>query len=64
MLKNMVSNVNKVDDDFVFIRMDTLIERLKRMRALNSKPSNIGLTQYAWKSCTLGGRCLVKEKRR
>lgn len=63
-LRNMVSNVNKVGGDFVFIRMDTLIERLKRMRALNSKPSNIGLTQYTWKSCTLSGRCLGREKRR
>ncbi len=55
-LKNMVSNVQKSNDDFVFIRMDTLIERLKRMRALNSTPRNIGLTQYSWKSCILDSR--------
>jgi hypothetical protein len=53
-VKNMVSNVNRSSDDFVFIRMDTLIERLKRMRALNSTPANIGLTQYTWKSCSIG----------
>jgi hypothetical protein len=50
----MVSNIKKSKNDFVFIRMDTLIERLRRMRALNSTPSNIGLTQYTWRSCTIG----------
>lgn len=52
-VKNMVSNIGKASDDLVFIRMDTLIERLRRMRALNSTPANIGLTQYTWRSCTI-----------
>lgn len=50
-IKNMISNYKKDGNDFIFIRMDTLIERLRRMRALNSTPANIGITQYTWKSC-------------
>ncbi|MFH1752985.1 MAG: hypothetical protein ABH875_02270 [Candidatus Omnitrophota bacterium] len=50
-VKNMIINYKKKGNDFDFIRMDTLIERLRRMRALNSTPANIGLTQYTWKSC-------------
>lgn len=52
-LRNRISNYKKEGNDFVFIKMDTLIERLKRMRALNSTPSNIGITQYAWKTCAI-----------
>ncbi len=52
-IKYMVSNYRKRGNDFDFIRMDTLIERLRRMRALNSTPANIGLTQYTWKSCAI-----------
>ncbi len=64
-VKSMVSNVKQTKNDFVFIRMDTLIERLKRMRALNSTPANIGLTQYTWKSCTIGDSfCANKTKRK
>jgi len=55
-IKQMVSNYKKNGNDFVFIRMDTLTERLRRMRALNSSPSDIGITQYTWKSCALGER--------
>ena len=53
-VKNMISNYKKSGNDFVFIRKNTLIERLRRMRALNSTPDNIGLTQYTWKSCAIG----------
>ena len=52
-VKSIVSNYKRSKDDFIFIRMDTLIERLRRMRALNSTPANIGLTQYTWRSCTI-----------
>lgn len=49
--KKMVSACAKLDSDFVFLRMDTLIERLKRMRAMNTSPCDIGITQYAWRTC-------------
>jgi len=53
-VKNIVCTHKKDGNDFVFIRMDTLIERLRRMRALNSTPDHIGIVQYTWKSCALG----------
>lgn len=61
-VKNIISNHKKNDDDFVFIRMDTLIERLKKMRALNSTPSRIGITQYTWKSCAIDRNNLSKNR--
>lgn len=30
-----------------------LIERLKRLRAMNRKPDRIGLTQYTWHSFSI-----------
>ncbi|MFH1753118.1 MAG: hypothetical protein ABH875_02950 [Candidatus Omnitrophota bacterium] len=62
-VKSMVSNLRGSKEDFVFIRMDTLIERLRRMRALNSSPSDIGLTQYTWRSCD-AVRSITKRKNR
>lgn len=58
--KNITSNYTKNNNDF--IRMDTLIERLKKMRALNSTPSNIGITQYTWHSCAIGKKEFVLKK--
>ncbi len=55
-VKNFISNHKKKGNDFVFIRMDTLTERLRRMRALNSTPDNIGIVQYTWRSCIIGKR--------
>jgi len=46
-----IINGNKKNDEFIFVRMDTLIERLRRMRALNSTPANIGLTHCTMRSC-------------
>lgn len=60
-VKNMTSNYKRTENEFVFIRMDTLIERLRRMRALNSTPANIGLTQYMPKSCAINKRGFFKR---
>ncbi len=62
-IKGMVGNVKNSKNDFVFIRMDTLIERLRRMRALNSRPSDIGLTQYTWRSSDAEDALPKKRKR-
>jgi hypothetical protein len=62
-VKSMVSNTKRQKDDFVFIRMDTLIERLRRMRALNSKPADIGLTQYTWRNCSIEGAAPKRRRR-
>jgi len=61
-VKNMTSTYKKTNDDCIFIRMDTLIERLKRMRALNSTPADIGITQYTWRSCAISKRRPTKRK--
>ena len=31
------------------VGIDTIIERLKKMRALNCNPSDVGLDGYVWK---------------
>lgn len=33
--------------------LDVVIERLKRLRALNREPDKIGLTQYTWRSFSI-----------
>jgi len=38
---------------------DTVIERLKKLRALNKGPEKIGLTQYTWRSFSIN----KKQKR-
>ncbi len=47
--KRMITKCKDKDNDFIFLKMDTLIERLRRMRALNSSPSHIGLTECTWR---------------
>jgi len=47
-IKNMIDNFKKDTTDF--ISPDTLIERFRRVRALNAKPSDIGITQYRRKT--------------
>jgi len=32
------------------VGIDTIIERLKKVRALNCNPSDVGMDGYAWKS--------------
>ena len=32
------------------VGIDTIIERLKKVRALNCNPSDVGLDGYVWKS--------------
>ncbi|MBL7070702.1 MAG: hypothetical protein ISS26_00810 [Candidatus Omnitrophica bacterium] len=41
------------NDTDELIEMSVLIERLKRLRALNREPENIGLTQYRWRSFSI-----------
>ncbi len=36
------------------VKCDSVIERLKKMRALNSTPEQIGLTEYTWRSFAIG----------
>ena len=33
--------------------LTVLVERLKRLRALNRKPEKIGLTEYTWRSFSI-----------
>ena len=50
-IKNMVTqNKNGIDE---ILNLDVLIERLKKLRALNKKPDRIGLTQYTWRSFSI-----------
>ncbi len=35
------------------MNVDALIERLKKLRALNREPYQIGLTQYTWRSFSI-----------
>jgi len=41
------------DGDFVFIRTDTLVERLRRIRALNGGVSASGMGRHIWDGCTI-----------
>ena len=50
-IKNIMSYRNKNSAEILDI--DTLIERLKRLRALNEKPEKIGLTEYTWHSFSI-----------
>lgn len=53
-IKNIVSNYKK--DTLDLIERSTLTERLRRVRALNAKPSDIGITQYTWKTFSIKGK--------
>jgi len=46
----MTQNRDGIDD---ILNLDVLIERLKKLRALNKKPDRIGLTQYRWRSFSI-----------
>ncbi|MFH0840057.1 MAG: hypothetical protein V1883_03470 [Candidatus Omnitrophota bacterium] len=35
------------------LQYDTLVERLKRLRALNRDPEKMGLTRYTWHSFSI-----------
>ena len=50
-IKSVVTH-NRNDVDEVF-DLAVLIERLKRLRALNREPDKIGLTQYTWRSFSI-----------
>lgn len=50
-IKSVVTH-NKDDVDEV-LDLPVLIERLKRLRALNKEPEEIGLTQYRWRSFSI-----------
>lgn len=50
-IKSMVTqNKNGIDE---ILNLDVLVERLKKLRALNKKPDKIGLTQYTWRSFSI-----------
>lgn len=46
------ANINKNEFNEL-VDFDTLVERLKRMRALNRDPQKMGLTQYTWRSFSI-----------
>lgn len=46
------ANTNKNEYNEL-VHFDTLVERLKRMRALNRDPEKMGLTQYTWRSFSI-----------
>ena len=50
-IKSIIGNYKKDSNDL--IERSTLIERLRRARALNIKPSDIGITQYTWKTFSI-----------
>ncbi|MBN1872114.1 MAG: hypothetical protein JW800_06020 [Candidatus Omnitrophica bacterium] len=35
------------------LELSVVIERLKRLRALNKNPDKIGITQYTWRSFSI-----------
>jgi len=37
------------------VTVDALIERVKKMRALNCIPSDVGMDNFVWKKLTLNG---------
>jgi len=50
-VKSMIANnKNSIGE---IVDLDVLIERLRRLRALNRKPDKIGLTQYTWHSFSI-----------
>jgi len=50
-IKNMV--INNHEDVNEILKLAVLVERLKRLRALNREPERIGLTQYRWRSFSI-----------
>lgn len=50
-IKNVVINNN--EDINEMLDLAVLVERLKRLRALNRRPEKIGLTQYTWRSFSI-----------
>ena len=50
MLRSAVNNKNEFKE---LVNYDTLVERLKRLRALNREPDRIGLTEYTWRSFSI-----------
>jgi len=40
---------NRINDDEI-LDLTCLIERLKRLRALNKDPDQMGITRYTWRS--------------
>jgi len=50
-IKSAVTNEKESANDLLDVTV--LIERLKRLRALNKEPDKIGLTQYRWRSFSI-----------
>ena len=46
------ANANKNEFNEL-VNFDTLVERLKRLRALNRDPDKMGLTQYTWRTFSI-----------
>lgn len=51
MIRN-AANTNKNEFNEL-VNFDTLVERLKRLRALNREPQKMGLTQYTWRTFSI-----------
>lgn len=51
MIRN-AANTNKNEFNEL-VNFDTLVERLKRLRALNRDPEKMGLTQYTWRTFSI-----------
>ncbi len=50
MIRSAANSKNEFKE---LVNYDTLVERLKRLRALNRDPERIGLTQYTWRSFSI-----------
>lgn len=50
MMRSAASNKNEFKE---LASYDVLVERLKRLRALNREPERIGLTQYTWRTFSI-----------
>ncbi len=50
-IKSIISRDRSGIDEV--LNLDVLIERLKKLRALNKGPDKIGLTQYTWRSFSI-----------
>jgi hypothetical protein len=50
-IRNVITRTK--DDVDEIIDLGVLIERFKKLRALNSKPDKIGLKQYTWHSFSI-----------
>ena len=60
-MTNRCAKVGKKEKHYE-VGIDTIIERLKKMRALNCNPSDVGLDGYVWKTFFANARSNVVTK--